>query len=236
MTNKQGVKGNNWTMAQAGIHALVGAAVHRVVPRRQWLILGGVLGNLFPDFDNYAVAIATIAGLNPQGLHRTFTHSLLVIVAAVALFFIVARLRRQPRWNYLGLGFGGGIALHIGLDLLLWFNGVELLWPFGGWVNLWEGIKPPGWFVTLLDPLELLFFALYFGWLAQAAKDRRTNLYFLPTLRLWIMAMIILLLVFTPLAFLMGRGFLTGFGVVYLISLTAAFIITIWMRQTIEAY
>jgi membrane-bound metal-dependent hydrolase YbcI (DUF457 family) len=233
--SKQGVKGSIWKMAQAGIHALVGAAVGRVIPRRQGLILGVILGNLFPDLDNYAVAIATIAGLNPQGLHRTFTHSLLAILTAVTLFFIVARARRQPHWNYMGLGFGGGIVLHIGLDLLLWFNGVELLWPFGGWVNLWEEIKPPDWFATLLDPLELLFFALYFGWLAKVANDRRTNLDFLPTLRLWVVAMMILFLVFTPLAFLTGRGFLTGFGVVYLVSLTAAFVITIWMRQTVEA-
>lgn len=221
-------------MAQAGIHALVGVAACKVVPKREWFILGIILGSIFPDLDNYAVAIATVAKLNTSGLHRTFTHSLFAILVAMVLFFIVAQLLQQPRWANLGLGFGVGIAMHIGLDLLIWFNGVELLWPFGGWVNLWEGVKPPTWFATLLEPLELLFFALYFGWLGKAARAYGTNIDFLGTLRLWTMAMVVLLIVFTPLAFIMNRGFLISFGVVYLISITAAFVITIRMRQTIE--
>jgi membrane-bound metal-dependent hydrolase YbcI (DUF457 family) len=28
-----------------------------------------------------------------------------------------------------GLGLGIGILMHILLDLLVWFNGVEILWP-----------------------------------------------------------------------------------------------------------
>jgi len=46
--------------------------------------------------------------------------------------------------------------------------------------------------------------------------------------------MVVLLLVFTPLAYVMTKGFLTLFGVFYLISLTAAFVITIRMRRTVE--
>lgn len=222
-------------MAQAGIHALVGVAAGKVVPKREWLILGIILGSIFPDLDNYAVAAATVAKLNTQGLHRTFSHSLFTILAVMAVFFVVARVRRQPRWTNLGVGFGLGIGMHIALDLLIWFNGVEVLWPVGGWVNLWEGVKPPAWFATLLDPLELLFFALYFGWLAKAARDHRTNADFLGALRWWTMAMVVLLIVFTPLTFIMSRGFLTVFGVAYLISITAAFVITIRMRQTVEA-
>ncbi|MBE7556969.1 MAG: metal-dependent hydrolase [Anaerolineales bacterium] len=222
-------------MAQAGIHALAGAAARKVVPRREWLLLGIILGNVFPDLDNYAVAVATLGGLNTHGLHRTFTHSLLAILAAMAVFFVVAQVRRQPRWTNLGVGFGVGIGMHIILDLLIWFNGVELLWPWDGWVNLWEGVEPPAWFATLLDPAELLFIVLYLVWLAKAARDHHTNADFLATLRLWIIALVVLFIIFTPLAYLMSRGFLTVFGVAYLISITAAFIITIRMRQTIEA-
>ena len=222
-------------MAQAGIHALIGVAVRKVVPKREWLILGLILGNVFPDLDNYAVAVATVAKLNTEGLHRTFTHSLFTILVAMAVFFVVAQLRQQPRWTNLGVGFGLGIGMHIALDLLIWFNGVELLWPLGGWVNLWEGVKPPAWFATLLDPIELLFFVLYFGWLAKLANDHHTNADFLDTLRLWTIAMVVMLIVFTPLAYIMSRGFMTIFGVAYLISITAAFVITIRMRQTVEA-
>jgi membrane-bound metal-dependent hydrolase YbcI (DUF457 family) len=221
-------------MAQAGMHALVGVAVRKWIPDREWLILGIILGNLFPDLDNYAVAVATVARLNTHGLHRTFTHSLFTILAAMTVFFVIAQVRRQPRWTNLGVGFGLGIGMHIALDLLIWFNGVALLWPWGGWVNLWEGVEPPAWFATLLDPVELLFFALYFVWLAKVAKDQHTNADFLGALRLWTIAMLVLFIVFTSLAYIMSQGFLTVFGAVYLISITAAFIITIRMRQTVE--
>ena len=222
-------------MAQAGIHALVGAAARTVAPKREWLVLGVILGSLFPDLDNYAVAVATLAGRDTNGLHRTFTHSVFTILAAVAVFFVIAQARRQPRWTALGIGFGTGIGLHIALDLLVWFNGVEVLWPLGGWVNLWEGVKPPEWFARLLDPAELLFFALYFYWLSQTARRQRTDTDFLGKLRGWTIAMLLLLAVFTPLSYLMSKGFLTVFGAAYLVSITAAFWITIRMRRTVEA-
>ncbi len=222
-------------MAQAGIHGLVGAAVCKVTPRREWLMLGIILGSIFPDLDNYAVAVATVAKLDAHGLHRTFTHSLLAILATVIVFFIVAQVRKQPRWTNLGVGFGIGIGLHIALDLLIWFNGVELLWPLGGWVNLWEGVEAPQWFAKLMDPAEFLFFALFFVWLAGSARAHKTNQDFWGKLRGWTIAMFILLVVFTPLAYLMSKGFLTIFGLFYLVALTAAFVITIRMRQTIEA-
>ena len=119
-------------MAQAGMHALVGTLARKVSPKREWLMLGIILGSLFPDLDNYAVAIATLAKLDTHGLHRTFTHSIFTILVAIAVFFVIGQVSKQPRWTTLGLGFGIGIGLHIALDLLIWFNGVELLWPLGG--------------------------------------------------------------------------------------------------------
>lgn len=223
-------------MAQAGVHALLGAGTRKVTPKRDWLMLGIILGSLFPDFDNYMVAIATVAKLNTHDLHRTFTHSLLAILVAVVVFIIVAQVSKQPRWANLGVGLGIGIGLHIILDLLIWFNGVELFWPLGGWLNLWESVAPPVWFAKLLDPAEFLFFALFFAWLAKVAQGHKTNSDFLGTLRFWIIAMLVLLVVFTPLAFLMSKGFQTIYGVFYLVSITAAFVITIRMRQTVEAY
>jgi membrane-bound metal-dependent hydrolase YbcI (DUF457 family) len=223
-------------MAQAGIHALVGAAFRKVTPKREWLMLGVILGSIFPDLDNYTVAVATIAKLNSHGLHRTFTHSIFTILAVFVVFFILAQARKEPRWTNFGIGFGAGIGLHILLDLLVWFNGVELLWPFGGWVNFWEGIQPPGWFAKLLDPAEFAFFALFLAWLAKTAQANRTDTKSLGMLRGWMIAMVVLLVVFTPLGYIMSKGFLTIFGVFYLISITAAFIITIRMRQTVEVF
>jgi membrane-bound metal-dependent hydrolase YbcI (DUF457 family) len=222
-------------MAQAGMHALVGVAAGKISPKREWLILGIILGNLFPDLDNYAVAVATVTGVGTEGLHRTFTHSALFIVAVVLIFYAVAQIRKQPRWFNLGMGLGVGIAMHAALDLLIWFNGVELLSPLGGWVNFWESIDPPAWFMKLMEPLEFLFFALYFGWLAGAARGHRTDGEFLPTLRLWTIAMIVLLVAFAPLTFITNGLYFTIYGAAYLVSLTAAFVITIRMRQTVAA-
>jgi len=223
-------------MAQAGLHALVGAAVRKVTPRREWLMLGIILGSMFPDLDNYTVAIATIARLNTHGLHRTFTHSIFAILLVIAIFYTLGRVRREPRWTNFGIGFGAGIGLHILLDLVIWFNGVELLWPFGGWINLWEGIQPPSWFAKLLDPAEFAFFALFLFWLFKTAQVNKTDTNSLGMLRGWMIAMVVLLVVFTPLAYIMSKGFLTIYGVAYLVAITAAFVITIRMRQTVEIF
>ena len=112
---------------------------------------------------------------------------------------------------------------------------MELLWPLGGWVNFWEGVTPPAWFARLLDPAELLFIGLFFLWLAKTARDHQTDANFLGTLRGWTIAMFVLTVVFTPLAYLMSKGFQTIFGLFYLVALTAACAITIRMRQTVEA-
>lgn len=223
-------------MAQAGLHALVGAATRKITLKKEWLMLGTILGNLIPDLDNYAVAIATVAGWDTHGLHRTFTHSLFTILAVLMVFSIIAQISQQERWRNLGFGLGIGLGLHIILDLLIWFNGVELLWPLGGWVNWWANVNPPNWFTTLLNPAEFLFLALYFAWLASLSHVHKTNPEFRSTLRFWMIGMVILLAVFTPLAYVMNTGFQTIFGVFYLASLTASFVITIRMRSTIEAF
>lgn len=223
-------------MAQAGIHALIGAATRKIMPKQDWLMLGIILGSLFPDMDNFVVAFATVAKLNTHGLHRTYTHSLLAVIVAVVVFVIVAKVSKQPGWANLGFGLGIGIGLHIIFDLLIWFNGVELFWPFGGWINFWENVKVPVWFSKLMDPAEFLFFAFYFAWLAKATQTNKTDSDFIRALCIWTIAMIVLLVVFTPLAYLMSKGFQTIFGVFYLISLTASFVITIRMRKTIETF
>ena len=148
-------------MAQAGIHSMVGMAVRKWTPNRKWLMLGIVLGNPLPDADNLAVAVATLTGRPTEGLHRTFTHSLFAVAAVIVVFYVVAWATKRPHWGNLGLGLGIGILMHILLDLLIWFNGVEILWPIPSWVNLWEGVIPPEWFSKLMLPLEFLFFALF---------------------------------------------------------------------------
>lgn len=223
-------------MAQAGIHSLVGVTIRRWTPARQWLLLGVVLGNLLPDADNLAVAVATVTGGFTEGLHRTFTHSLFFVVGLVIVFQMVARVAKRPHWGNLGLGLGIGVLMHILLDLLIWFNGVAVLWPLPFWLNFWEGVTPPDWFAKLLMPLEMLFFAAYFYWLSQTARRQGTNLDRLRGLRLWTAVQLLLFVVFLVLVYTLDSGgFLTIYGAAYLLSLGLAAVLTIQLRETIEA-
>jgi membrane-bound metal-dependent hydrolase YbcI (DUF457 family) len=222
-------------MAQAGLHAIVGTAVRKWTPAREWLILGIVLGNLLPDADNLAVAVATVTGGSTAGLHRTFTHSLFTIAAIIILFQIIAALTKRPRWGNLGLGLGIGVFMHILLDILIWFDGVEILWPLPSWINLWAGVTPPAWFELLMMPVEMLFFALYFGMLLVLAQRQGTDLERVKGVKVWTAVQLILFLIFLPLAYIMESGYMTIYGAAYLLSLIVAAVITIQMRQTLEA-
>ncbi len=222
-------------MAQAGLHALVGTAVRRFVPKKQWLMLGILLGSIFPDMDNIAVAIATLTKSSTLGLHRTFTHSIFTILAFLLIFWLISQITKQPRWLNFGLGFGTGILMHILLDLLIWFNGVAILWPLPGWINFWDAVKSPDWFDAFLNPAEMLCILVFFILLYRLARRQNTDSDFLNMLRVWIFLEAGLFVILTPLAYLMQNGSLTLFGVGYLFSLFLAFGVIIRMRQTVEA-
>jgi membrane-bound metal-dependent hydrolase YbcI (DUF457 family) len=222
-------------MAQAGIHGLVGLTVKRWAPDRRWLMTGIVLGNLAPDLDNVAVAVATLTGGNTEGLHRTFTHSLFTVAAVILLGAIAAGITKQPKWHNLGLGLGIGIVMHVILDLLIWFDGVQILWPLPWWVSLWGDVQSPAWWHQLMMPAEFLAFALYFWALGSMAKQSQIDTEYTGKLRLWLALQIVLFVIFTVLVFVMDGGFLTIYGAVYLLSLFLAIGVTIRMRGTIEA-
>ncbi len=221
-------------MPQAGLHAMVGAASRKWFPRREWLLLGVVLGNLFPDLDNLAVAIATLTKSSTEGLHRTFTHSLFTVVAVVIFFYFVAAVTRKAMWNSFGLGLGAGILMHILLDLVLWFNGVELLWPIRYELNFWSWFSMPAWLENLLNTGEFLAFGLFFWLLVSIAAKNGTDQDYQSKARLWAYLMFGLFVIFTVMAFTISSGWFTIYGGLYLLSLFIAVGVTIRMRSTIE--
>ena len=222
-------------MPQVGLHGLTGMAVGKFAGKREWLLLGIILGTMLPDMDNIAVAVATIAKTDPHGLHRTFTHSFFFVIVIVLVFYLIGQAFKQPRWSNLGLGLGIGITMHILLDLLGWFNGVYVLWPIDYELNLWRNTQPPAWFMAFMNPAELLMFALYLYALGTWARKYGTDTDFQPKLFNWMIFELVLFIIFTMLMFTMDAGFLTIFGVIYLFSLFMVFLVTIRMRNTVEA-
>jgi membrane-bound metal-dependent hydrolase YbcI (DUF457 family) len=224
-------------MSQNGVHAIVGLVVSKRMPRKEWFLLGVVLGNISPDLDNLAVAYATLTGADTHGLHRTFTHSIFTIFAVITLFYFLAALTRNQNWNNFGWGLGIGILMHILLDLILWFNGVELLWPIRYELNFWSWFTVPVWLSILLETTEFLAFGFYFLLLGSLAGQQGIDGERQNSLKTWAYIEFALFLLFTPLFFLNGADGLayTIFGALYLLSLILAILMTVRMRKTVEA-
>ena len=229
-------------MAQAGMHGMVGMAVRKIAGRKEWLFLGILLGSFIPDMDNLGVAFATLTKMpiaaGAGGIHRTLMHSVFFMVEVIAVFYLIGWWKKDGRWMNLGLGLGLGMLLHSLLDLLIWFNGVALFWPIPIWINLWANFSKPDWyepFMKFMDPAEFLFFGLYLWALGTWAHKFSTDSDFMGKHRMWMWLEFALFVIFTPLAFIMTKGFLTIFGAVYLFSIFMTFFVTIRMRKTVEA-
>ena len=224
-------------MPQNGIHAMVGVVSRQWMPKREWLLLGVVLGNMFPDLDNLLVAYATLAKLpDPDSYHRTFTHSLFTVIAVVVLFYLVAAISGNEKWKNFGIGMGAGTLMHILVDLVLWFNGVELLWPIRYELNFWSWFVKPEWLSIILDTGEFLAFGLYFLLLGALARRYGTDAERQGASKFWAYIQFGLFLLFTVVFFAMGaRGLAYQvFGGLYLVSLIAAIVITVRMKRTVE--
>ncbi len=226
-------------MPQAGLHAIVGTVTRKWMPRKEWLLLGVLLGNLFPDLDNLVVAYATLAKLpEPESYHRTFTHSIFTILALMLLFYLIGTITRNWKWNNFGLGFGMGILMHIGVDLILWFNGVELFWPLNAYeLNFWSWFVTPVWLKILIDTGEFLMFGLFYLLLGSLAQKQNTDARHRGSLRMWAILQFALFILFTLMFFVLGTKGLhyTLYGGLYLLSLLITIILSIRMRQTVEA-
>lgn len=224
-------------MPQNGIHAMVGMVSRKWMPKKEWLLLGVVLGNMFPDLDNIVVAYATLAKLpDPGHYHRTFTHSIFTIILLVLLFYFIAVFTKNEKWKNFGIGFGAGIVMHVLVDLVLWFNGVELLWPLGGELNFWSWFVTPAWLKILLDTGEFLAFGFYFLMLGSLALRYGTDSTHRTSSKNWAYIEFGLFVLFTAYFFIVGTQGLqyTVFGGLYLLSLIVSIVLTIRMRQTIE--
>ncbi len=222
-------------MAQAGIHGLAGIAMKKLPFKKEWLLLGLILGNILPDMDALVVAFATLTGGATHGLHRSWSHSLLFMAGLVVIFYIVSVIRKSPRIGNLGIGLGFGMLMHSLLDLIIWFRGVQIFWPFYPEINFWQSFVSPAWWYTKLEyALEFGLIALFLYVLGRFASKQGTDIDYLQKLKTWTLVEISLFVVFIVLVFTWS-GYFILFGAAYIFSLSLALIVTFRMRKTIAA-
>jgi membrane-bound metal-dependent hydrolase YbcI (DUF457 family) len=222
-------------MAQAGIHGMIGVAIKKLAPKKEWLMLGIILGNMLPDMDALAVAYATLTGGDTHGLHRTWSHSIFTALGIMVVFYLISAIAKRLRIGNLGLGLGIGMLMHALLDLLVWFRGVEIFWPFYGEVNFWKGFTPPTWRYNKFESAaEFGIFALFFFVLGNLARKHNTDSDYLPKLKIWTWIEVGLFAAFLVLVYIWS-GYYIAFGALYILSLGLALGVTIRMRKTVEA-
>jgi membrane-bound metal-dependent hydrolase YbcI (DUF457 family) len=154
-------------MPQNGFHGLIGLATARAlarkVPSPEFFVPGVVLGAMLPDIDMYPTAIAVLLKHTEliYVIHRSATHSLLFIL----LLGLAGLALVQHRWLLFGLAVG--VVTHVTVDIFFWFAGIDLFWPFGHAIDLWNGVKPPPLLINIREAFEPAAFALFLGCLRR---------------------------------------------------------------------
>ncbi|QUL98391.1 MAG: metal-dependent hydrolase [Candidatus Fermentithermobacillus carboniphilus] len=204
-------------MAQSGFHGLIGLGLaksghwkmHRSdTESRQSFAFGFVVGNVIPDADLLPLAITYL--FDPalaMRMHRTATHSLVVIGLFTLISLALARTRRA---RYLFLGSALGAVCHSLVDIAVWFSGVDLLWPLSHFgipseINLWKGITVPRLVGNLLGAADFLAFGLFSLYLFNLSKTFETDTDFLPRLRIFTAFHFITFSIYLVLAFILSK-------------------------------
>lgn len=168
--------------------ALARSLALRATARRSFVV-GFVLGNLIPDAD--WVPLVMVYLVDPElamTMHRGFTHSLLAAGLPALGCSVVAWITRDHGVRGLGWGLALGMLGHAFLDLLLWFDGVDLLWPLGyfgyhSFINLWGSFRTPPVIGRLLSACEYLSYSVFYTYLEHMARETERSLRLIPALQ-----------------------------------------------------
>jgi len=121
------------------------------------------------------------------------------------------------------------------MDMIIWFRGVEVFWPFYPEINFWHFFIPPEWWYNKFEfALEFGMMALYLLFLSRFALKHGTDIEYLPMIKTLIWFEIFLFITFLILVYTWS-GFYFIFGGVYILSLFLILYTTIRMRKTIES-
>lgn len=98
-----------------------------------WFFL--ILGGLLPDAD---FLLDWIFGYDS---HRTFTHSLLFLVLAPLLAYLLFSILKNSEKKKFAIFLGLGILTHLFLDSFSSY-GIPILWPKEGYFSFFSGFTP----------------------------------------------------------------------------------------------
>ncbi len=226
-------------MAQVGVHAILGLYFKKVIPSKKWLFASFIFGTILPDIDYLLVFVANWFSPIDTAIsifHRTVTHSFFTAILVYLIIAILSEIKKSEVLKIIGRGLAAGMILHILVDLVLWFQGVDLLWPLPIHFNLWTSYQPQVWMEQLLLALEFLFFRIY-GWiLVQMVVSSSTNecIWMIKPLNIWIKVELILFFVFAGLVSLSLTHYFELFLIVYIPSFIIALFSTYSARKVLE--
>ena len=111
-------------MPQAGLHAIVGYQVRRIITYKKRFLPAVIFGAILPDLDVVAVVIGSLfypISQSEKLFHRSFSHSFFTIILIYLLFAILAEWKNNPTLKSIGKGLVLGMLTHIILDTFFWF-------------------------------------------------------------------------------------------------------------------
>ena len=103
------------------------------ISHHAWFFL--LLGGILPDAD---FLIDWTFGTD---LHRTFSHSILLMIFAPLVVYVFYSILKHPEKKSFALFLGLGISMHLFLDGFSAY-GIPLLWPMTGYFSFFTGFTP----------------------------------------------------------------------------------------------
>jgi len=226
-------------MAQSGIHIAFGYSLKYFFSNKKIYFPSIILGSILPDIDILLFPIASISDKSKiliELFYKSFSHSIFTIFFIFLILSIISEIKKNTKLIIIRNGITIGLLLHVLLDSLLSFEGIQLLWPlpFSSF-NLWYFIDIPNWLYNFLLSIEFFFFYYYAWFLISKHLNRpNKNSWIIKYLQYWKTFEIILFILFLLLTYLQLPNFLFLFSFAYLPSILIAIWVTYKSQISLE--
>tara|TARA_B100000941_G_C28497842_1_gene552103 strand:+ start:1641 stop:2279 length:639 start_codon:yes stop_codon:yes gene_type:complete len=195
-----------------------------------------IIGSLIPDFDLvFAPIIKFFSNSNEplNNFQNKATHSITFIFFIYLLFQIISEIKKNQKYQEIGIGLSLGIFLHIFTESLLW-DSVYLFWPLKLQLNFWN-IKNLSVFHSNIFSSSAFFFFRVLAWIIIELALKKNDIEhpgFIPIVIKWKRIEFYLFLTFLLLSILQFSYFNLLFYLLYAPSLIFG-IFTIYIMRDI---